>query len=274
MSGYREIVTTAPTGPGATDVLRVAELLALRFSAHVYFVHGQEQEPLAVSGTAETETDIQRIRSLIAEIDRKHTKEREAVEDSVEQWRRRTGLPATLAMMDHAPEPAIWRYMLTADIAVLPRPGSVARPNVENVLLEAGRPAILALGDAPEKLGERIAIFWRCTPPTSHAVAAAMPLLREAEAVALISVDEDRDDPSLERADAWLKGQGVNCEIRRERPVKGASVGAVLVGAAGDFDADLIVMGAYGHSRLREWALGGVTRHVLHYSERPVLACH
>ena len=177
-------------------------------------------------------------------------------------------------MRDWTPEPAISTYLMTADLAILPRHGAVKGLDVEAVLLEAGRPVLLALRHSGAHVGDRVAIFWRSTPPTSHAVVASLPFLRLASAVKLFTVQSDRDDGSLERAATWLGYHGVQAETERLRPIDGASVGAVLLGAAGEFEADMIVMGAYGHSRLHEWALGGVTREVFRYAERPVFACH
>lgn len=274
MHDYLEIVTIAPMGDETAEVLRVVTLMAQRFSSRVHFVHHEHMAPTNIGYSAETSADIQRLRREL-----EHFKADEAdrigkVNQAIDAWRLETGLEADLTVKEYAPEPAIWSLMLTSDIAVLPRPRAMRHPDVEAILLEVGRPALLALGHAHERLGERIAVFWRCTPPTSHAVAAAMPFLRDAKAVSLVCVGEDDDDPSVERAKQWLERHAVNVEVQRPLVVEGSSVGATLVGAAGEFDADMIVMGAYGHSRLREWVLGSVTRYVLQNAERPVFTCH
>lgn len=275
MSGYREIVAVAPTGPETAEILKVTELTAKRFGSSVEFVHAEPAAIYMPRAVAEADTDIDLARRVIANDERQRAEIRVTVDRELEVWRAETDVPAHLTRLAGSPEPAIWNHMLTADLAVLPRPGSIPNLDVETVLLEAGRPAILALGHPGENMGERIAVFWRCTPMTSHAVAAALPFLRGAKAVALVAAytEGDDPDPSLERAEDWLKRHRVPVEVVRARNIDG-SVGDTLIGAAGDFDADMIVMGAYGHSRLREWALGSVTRHVLRYAERPVLACH
>lgn len=274
MPEYREIVSIAPSGDGTAELLRVVTLMAQRFGSRVHFVHHQNLAPTNMNYSAETSMDIQRLRNELERFDAAEADRIDQANRAIDAWRQETSLEADLTVKEYAAEPAIWSLMLTSDIAVLPRPGTMRRLDVEAILLEVGRPALLALGRAHEQLGDRVAVFWRCTPPTSHAVAAAMPFLKEAKAVSLICVGESNDDPSVGRAKDWLERHDVNVKVDRRRVAEGSTVGATLVGAAGKFEADMIVMGAYGHSRLREWVLGSVTRHVLQNAERPVLTCH
>ena len=77
---------------------------------------------------------------------------------------------------------------------------------------------------------------------------------------------------TLAAAAAWLDSHGLRCDAHRE--IKLAGVGDQLLSRTRDLDADLVVCGGYGHSRLREWALGGVTRHLLAHTTVPTLLSH
>jgi nucleotide-binding universal stress UspA family protein len=274
MSGFREFVTLAPFGDRSPETLQVTEMLVGKFGGCVHFVHGLRRAALELNISTDTESDLRRLRALAAEDASRVESERNAVTAAVESWRRRTGATADLTIHDSAPELAISRLLMTADLAVLPRPDSDAHLNIKSIVLESGRPVLLALGQPPVQLCNRVAIFWRRTPATSRAVAAAMPFLHEASSVALLATETEAGDHSLERAATWLESHGVNAQREEVRLVGGASVGDTLLAAASEFRADMIVMGAYGHSRLHDWVLGSVTSHVLHTAWRLVFTCH
>jgi nucleotide-binding universal stress UspA family protein len=103
-----------------------------------------------------------------------------------------------------------------------------------------------------------------------------MPLLRNSRRVTLVEVGPVRTDAcdgdSLAAAAAWLDSHGVACDAHRE--IELAAVGDQLLSRASEIDADLVVCGGYGHSRLRQWALGGVTRHLLAHMTVPALLSH
>jgi nucleotide-binding universal stress UspA family protein len=124
---------------------------------------------------------------------------------------------------------------------------------------------------------ERIAIAWKPTPQAARAVAGAMPLLVRAKEVVVITVAEEaaerpgeRDDPErLARSLAW---HGITATTLRLTPGPEGSAATLLASAAGR--ADLLVIGGYGHSRLREWVFGGFTQLVLADAPLPVLIAH
>ena len=121
----------------------------------------------------------------------------------------------------------------------------------------------------------RILVGWNARRAAVRAVADALPLLVRAEVVEVLVVDRERH-----RAD---HGQEPGADIARHRARQGAQVvvrllssdgedvGRVLLSQAAAFGADLLVMGAYGHSHLNEWMFGGVTRTVLHEAGLPAL---
>ena len=124
---------------------------------------------------------------------------------------------------------------------------------------------------------DTVLIAWRDTPECARAIAAALPLLQRAGQVVLVSIAENGSDEERHREPAadvarHLARHGINVEVRHEQhwkhPAEGLLNQAKIVGAG------LIVLGAYGHSRLREMILGGVTRELLETSRLPLFMVH
>ena len=166
----------------------------------------------------------------------------------------------------------------TADVTVLGRAAdgeAVALDLLEAALLYSGRPLLIAPAHAPRHLGRHIAIGWKDTPEAARAVSATLPLLRAADSVTVIAVQEDggQDDGSAARLSDALRwhNQATTLQVV---PPGSADPADVLLSAAGKAGADLLVMGGYSHSRMREAVFGGVTRHVLRASALPVLMAH
>ena len=162
-----------------------------------------------------------------------------------------------------------------ADLTVVPHPqatGSAAWVDVLHaVLFNSGRPVLLAPERCPKAIGERICIAWNGTAESASGVAAALPWLKLAKAVrVLTALGYQRRGPSAQELAPYLSLHGVAAELATFQPVNGV-VGAGLLAAAAEFGADLLATGAYSHSRFRQRILGGVTRHVLGHARLPVL---
>ncbi|MGE3916198.1 MAG: universal stress protein [Hyphomicrobiaceae bacterium] len=149
----------------------------------------------------------------------------------------------------------------------------------ERIIVESGRPVLVIpnSGRFPT-FGDRITIAWNTRREASRAVFDAMPMLQAASRVRIVWINPQadarsaRDLPGAEIA-ATLARQGVNCETGTA--VSGEiSVGDVLLSGLTDDAADMLVMGAWGHSRMREMVFGGVTRHILEHMTVPVLMSH
>ncbi|MDA7426107.1 universal stress protein [Thalassococcus lentus] len=170
-----------------------------------------------------------------------------------------------------------------SDLVVLPKPYGAERglelePIVEGALFEGRAPVMILADNRPATAKpKRIVIGWNESAEALSAVRAAMPLLVEAEMVHLAVIDPpthgpNRSDPGGLLAQ-YLARHGVRAEIdvlSKTLP----RVSDVLMRHAGDVNADLVVMGAYGHSRFREAILGGATRNMLERAEIPVLMSH
>lgn len=145
---------------------------------------------------------------------------------------------------------------------------------VEGALLHGGRPVLLVPGIPPRHVGGSIAIAWNGRPQCARAVSGAMPFLKEAQAVHVLTAPTQRTDAVIadELVD-YLAWHGIEAQAHRVEPGV-APVGAALLGTAAELGADLLVMGGYGHSRFREMVLGGVTRFVIANAGLPVLMAH
>jgi len=165
-----------------------------------------------------------------------------------------------------------------ADLSVFTRLDDDAAPDqqglIEATLLGAGRPLLLVPPTAPQSIGHAVAIAWNGSAEAARAVAYAMPLIESASAVHVLTAGTAaaETDPSAELAE-YLEWRGITCE-RRPVSADGEAVGVALLSTAADAGADLLVMGGYGRSRLRELVLGGVTRHVLAHADMPILMAH
>ncbi len=121
-------------------------------------------------------------------------------------------------------------------------------------------------------------VAWKATIAASRAAHAAMPTLRAADTVTLALFDpvatgpQDGENPGSDVA-AWLTHQGCNVDVQ-QYPSGGGKISSALMQRASENSADLIVMGAYDHSRLRETVFGGTTRSMIEQREHPVLLCH
>ena len=148
---------------------------------------------------------------------------------------------------------------------------------VEELLLSAGRPVLVVpFAGSFSRMGRRVLVAWNGSREAARAVTDALPLLKRAEAVEVVAFDPQAADhgeqPGADIA-LWLARHGVKVTAAQQRGAD-IDVGMQLLSRASDRDADLIVMGAYGHSRVRELVLGGATRALLESMTVPVLMSH
>ena len=127
--------------------------------------------------------------------------------------------------------------------------------------------------DGPEFPGDTVAVAWNGSREAVRAITAGLPFLEAAKAVHVISIDGEEEAVTIERLSAFLAGHGVEPQFHK-LSASDSQVGGLLLRQAQDCEASLVVMGAYGHSRLREFVLGGATRSVLNDSPLPLLLAH
>ncbi|HTJ63482.1 MAG TPA: universal stress protein [Alphaproteobacteria bacterium] len=187
------------------------------------------------------------------------------------EWRESYGVPLEVVVAEAG----------SADLIVLGRASRarldggmyVIRP--DDVIMGSGVPVLVVPDVLPtEYRGSRILVAWKSTPQAARAVRDAMPWLARAEAVFLTEVMSPvgRYEIPAKTMAEYLMAHGVPVSIL-QIPAGGV-VEDLLMNAAAANECDMIVAGAYGHSRLREWTLGGVTRSLLERSPLPCLLAH
>ena len=188
-------------------------------------------------------------------------------------WRAPPGSPVDIAI-EHA---------RCSDLLVVRQPSSpgylLAESLVSTVLMALGRPLLIVpyIGARPT-LGDNVLVAWDGGREAARALADALPFLERARRVTVISVAPegtvDIDGrPGEARLGAWLRAHGIKADIARYA-VSDVPIGAWLLSRAADLGSDLIVMGGYGHPRMRQLILGGVTRTMLESMTVPVLTSH
>ena len=195
------------------------------------------------------------------------------------------GIPMTWAEIRDDPIMAAFaQQAFYADLLVLGQhdPSSASSSGVpsdfvESVMTASGKPALILpyVGLLPRMIGENVVIAWKPTREAALAVSAAMPLLQRARRVVVLSWSGEDERVEGKRLDlnGFLGLHGIKA-LWYEQGEEPEALGELLLSRAFDFEADLLVMGCYGHSRAREWVLGGTSRTVLQSMTLPVLMAH
>jgi nucleotide-binding universal stress UspA family protein len=164
------------------------------------------------------------------------------------------------------------------DLTVLGRPtAGQAEPSMatlEAVLFESGRPVLIAPPTVPAALGEVIVIAWNGSTETARVTAFAMPFLKQARRVVVMTVEGGPlHGPSGEQMARSLRCNDIAAEAVTV-PAGKRSVGEAFLKSAESTGADLLIKGAYTQSRLRQMIFGGTTSHILAEATMPVLMAH
>jgi len=257
---YKSILVHADPGPGCNRRVRTAMRVADWFGAGLTGLGAEAFGPLMASGFATVDGRVieaaqEHISADILAAE-KHFRALTAGRSEVD-WIAREDYPDRMLSL----------FARGADLVVASRPergdgaSYAARP--AELIMECGGPVLLvADGDAPFR-GDRVVIGWKDTRESRRAVSDALPMLMRAQHVVVATVDgENEPVASLNEVARRLARHGVDASV--EVVAKGRhSVAETLEETATRHSADLIVIGAYGHSRLREWMLGGVTEDFL-----------
>jgi nucleotide-binding universal stress UspA family protein len=275
---YKTILVHLDTQPRSSERLAFACQLAAQFDAHVVglYAPGALYIPsyaLAEAGPAVRELVEKRAADNLRAAEQRFRDAAAKRGDARAEWRAADS-DAALALRLSA------RY---ADLVVAGQPqagherGQAAL--ADELALSAGRPVLFIpyTGSFPA-IGRRVLIAWDGGREAARAVADALPLLRGAQSVEVAVFDPPLAGGShgaQPGADAalYLARHGVKVTVHTQSGA-GYDVGAQILSRAADTSADLIVMGAYGHARVRELVLGGVTRTVLGAMTAPVLMSH
>jgi nucleotide-binding universal stress UspA family protein len=193
---------------------------------------------------------------------------------------RRLGDKLGCGWFDAAPDgdDFVGSYGRVFDLTVLGQPGHEAQSprmaTLETALFESGRPVLIAPSSAPVRLGENVLIAWNCSTEQARTTAFAMPLLRAAKQVTVLTVEGGTvPGPPGAKLVETLERHGIKATAVTLLPVRRTS-GETILAHAQSLGCDLLVKGAYTQSRLRQMIFGGATRHILAHAHLPVLMAH
>jgi nucleotide-binding universal stress UspA family protein len=276
---YKTILVHCDADPKVSHRLAIAVELAQRHGAHLVGVHVQEpfNMPALVDGTVMTDnlfaaheaTAKADLATAAAAFDK-------ALKGThlSKEWRTETGYADT----------QLGVHVRYADLVVLgqndPEASISTPPDLpEAIALATGRPALVVphIG-APTKPGRTVMLCWNASRESARAATDALPFLRAADKVIVLSVDPKPSanghgaEPGADVA-TWLSRHGVKVTVQRDVAAD-SDIGGVILSRAADHDVDMIVMGLYGHSRLREMVLGGASRTLLATMTVPVFMAH
>jgi nucleotide-binding universal stress UspA family protein len=274
---YKTILVHLNDSRRAERVLEPAAHLAARFNAHLIGLHVYSAVPAS---------PIPMASSALAPVVAAACRNSEAVADTfqrmtsgkpyVAEWQLQTFPHVDLASV-------VVERARAADLIVAGQtdPDWDQSPLMdfpERLALESGRPVLVIpyVGHYPT-VGRRVVVAWKSSREAARAVFDALPLLREAEAVHVLQIKERAEAGTALVPDtliaAALGRHGIKAEVRTSI-VADISVGDEMLSRSADLDADLLVMGAYGHSRLREMIFGGATRDIARHMTLPTFFSH
>ncbi len=273
------------TGTAAGEVaLDTAVRIARIWNAHVTALHvrvdSRDVAPLAGEGLSGA-----MIEEMMSATEKESSERARAVRAMFDQYVSENQVPvgearpgvmsASFATVVGREEDLVAQQARLADLTVVPHPEAgedvSSSDALHAVLFDSARPVMVAPLVAPSRIGTRVCIAWNGTAESAASVQSALPWMQRAEAVRVLTADEyHRRGPAAADLLSYLALHGVNADVAVFRPVD-REVGAGMLRAAKDFQCDLLSMGAYSHSRLRQLILGGVTRHVLEFADLPVM---
>jgi nucleotide-binding universal stress UspA family protein len=264
------IVTT----PAQEAVFAAAGYLARRWDAHATCLYLARQPEVVIGDPLYTAT-------LWAAVAEKAAGAASAEFDAVKERANRAGAAMELRREDvliGTVEDVVARHAMHADITIIQAPDNIHEDAVfEAALFRSGRPVlVMPAAWKGETIGRRVMVAWKPNREAARAVADAAPFLSEADQVTVVTIDakpEGQGSGAGHDISTNLARKGVSVELRN---IDGMGQGAevALMDEARALEADLIVMGGYGHSRLREFVFGGVTRALSRTPPIPVLLSH
>lgn len=213
-------------------------------------------------------------------------KTRDELHEYFEENARLAGVKVEWRTPAEHPNVAMPLHARHADLTIAGQPDPddpdayIAPRFIENLLLSAGRPVLMIpFTGAPEVIGNKPLIAWDCSRAATRAAHDALPFLRHAKRSAVVTVaslDEEEPGARLPGAEiaTVLARHGVEVDVHAIEGVPRREIGETLLSQAADLGADLLVAGAYGHMRVTELVLGGVTRKLLQAMTVPVLFSH
>ncbi len=249
--------------------LQAALDIARRCDGHLTLLHGQAyHDYLAIDmfGGAHLMADVLAASEELQTEIRQKMSERLANEAVKWDWRDTSG--ATIDMLVEASRFSDLIILSRGDGEAINR--NVQRSIIGDIVMDSGRPVLVVPENSKGLSFDRAMVAYDGSPEAASAIRSALPLLKLAEAVEIVEVEEKESEYPLTDAAEYLARHGISCQIRELKRAR-QGIAETLLGHAGAFEPDYLVMGAYGHSRLRQTLFGGVTRHMLSEADFPLL---
>jgi nucleotide-binding universal stress UspA family protein len=275
-----------PLGGGPTDeqVLSAAAGIAKTHGAHITALYAAT-DPGTVQASMLTDgSGLAMNEGLLESLEVELEKRRDHAEAHFAIWRKSSGVPATkrsdaagasaALVVEIGPEADVVRtHAVVADLVILPSPtAGSSELTLEAALFEGGRPVLIVPETPMPAADAPIVVAWNGSAQAAHALSAALPFLAKARAVTLLHAGHADRHAMLNPVAAYLALHGIDAAIRGI-PDEG-DAGKAILDEAARLDAGLLVMGAYTHSRVREFIFGGVTNHMLRNAKLPILTAH
>ena len=275
----KSLLVHLDASPRAAVRLSMAQALAKHYQAEVAAVYGVLASLLATPWVA-TE-GVTYAMSALVDLDRELRERTRKVYDTA-------AIQGEMRWIEGGESPyhTLLMHALTSDLLVVGQPdsddattGPLPPDLVPSLIIDSGRPTLVVpKAGSFEPVAGRVLIAWKRTREAGRAITAALPWLRQAKVVNVASRPDDADDLADEfdqgsSIEHWLRLHGVTGVIDLHRLGPG-EVGQELMWLGKDTESELLVMGCYGHSRTREWVLGGASRSVLQGMTLPVLMVH
>ena len=274
--------------PGLRSVLATGLLAARRFGAYISGLHVRpgmpRLVPVAPEGAFIPATEI------VEDLERADRELSRRLREAFDAFMREHDVPVGQGLLAGEQAVADWQEEVSPgtevlgslgrvfDLIVVGRPvsGSPApsMSALETALFESGRPILIAPPSAPARLGHNVVIAWNGSTETARTIAMAMPFLAQAEQVLVLSIEEGMvPGPSAAEVAQNLVRNRIQARSRHAQAA-GRGTGAAILEEAAAAGADLLLKGAYTHSRLRQMIFGGATSHILGAAEIPVIMAH
>lgn len=224
--------------------------------------------------------------SVYAALQRNLSEERQKVDDMFRREARAAGVTCHWLTSQGLPDQALALHSRCCDLLIMSQADpdgsdSVIAPRlIEAVIMSAGRPVLMVpwAGEF-SRVGRRVLLCWDRGRESARALSDAAPILQNATSLLALTIDPQPD--SIRSRDteprdflAYCSAHGYPVPREAVSESNGAGIGDIILNAAGEDDCDLIVMGANGHCRLREWVMGGASRALLESMTIPTLFSH
>jgi nucleotide-binding universal stress UspA family protein len=290
MSDYRIILSVLSDAESGQAVFDAALMLGRDYKSHITALHVKSDPTSAIPLVGEGMSGAM-VEEMLTEAERESSDRAAGVRRIFDNQCQHYAIPVENSLGQGGELTASWREEKGNEDSWVAKAGRVSdlivagQPSEDSDLpsslsltaglLETGRPIMMTPGVAPIRIGKRVAIAWNGSAEAARAVAAALPILKRAEAVTVLTIAEGNDvlESDAEGLAAYLAAHGATASLH-SFSAEGHSAGEAILHEVGVLGCDLLVMGAFTHSRLRQLIFGGVTRHIVSHARLPVLMTH